>query len=151
MTELYQGFVTTASALSAVVLNALWQDALIVLCVWLVLRAWPRVNASTRYIVWSATLVAALIVPVATTMAFFTPPRAVPIAEPAAPSRGANPAPATSLHKVSTPRVMPKAQAVPVPPPGLPERMHVTLPLPVTVAVCALWLVLAVYALVRLT
>ena len=75
MTELYQGFVTVASAVSAIVLNALWQDALLVLCVWLVLRVWPRVNASTRYTVWSATLAAALIVPVVTTLVFFAAPQ----------------------------------------------------------------------------
>ncbi|MGB7015049.1 MAG: hypothetical protein WBD69_03760, partial [Candidatus Cybelea sp.] len=62
---------------AATVLNALWQDALLVLCVWLLLRAWPRINAATRYVVWSATLLAALVVPVATTLAFFTPAQPV--------------------------------------------------------------------------
>ena len=44
-----QGLTTVASAISATVLNALWQDALLVLCVWLLLRLWPGVNAATRY------------------------------------------------------------------------------------------------------
>ncbi|MFZ1017752.1 MAG: hypothetical protein WAN39_07775, partial [Candidatus Cybelea sp.] len=74
---------------AATVLNALWQDALLVLCVWLLLRAWPRINAATRYVVWSATLVAALVVPVATTLAFFTPAQPVVTAV----SDGARPRP----------------------------------------------------------
>ena len=73
MTDWYQGLVTFVSAVSATALNALWQDALLVIFVWLLLRAWPRVNAATRYIVWSATLAAAFVIPVATTLAFFTP------------------------------------------------------------------------------
>src|ERR1700751_1335567 len=73
MADWQQSFVTVASAISAVALNALWQDALLVLCVWLLLRAWPRVNAATRHLVWGATLVGAFILPVATTLPFFAP------------------------------------------------------------------------------
>ena len=46
-------------AIAATVLNALWQDALLVVAVWLVLHAWPRINAATRYAVWIVTLLAA--------------------------------------------------------------------------------------------
>ena len=62
--------------LSAIVLNALWQDALLVVSIWLLLRVWPRINAATRYVVWSATLVAAFVIPIATTLAFFRAARA---------------------------------------------------------------------------
>ena len=48
VTDVQQDFVTVASAVAAIALNALWQDALLVLCVWLLLRAWPRLNAATR-------------------------------------------------------------------------------------------------------
>ena len=37
--------------IAAIVLNALWQDALLLAVVWLVLAAWPRINAATRYAV----------------------------------------------------------------------------------------------------
>ena len=50
-----QELVTAASAVAAIAINALWQDALLVLGVWGLLRAWPHLNASTRYTVWSAT------------------------------------------------------------------------------------------------
>ena len=152
MSELLQGFLTAASALSATLLNALWQDALLVLCVGLLLRAWPGINAATRYAVWSATLVAAFVVPVATTLAFFAPPSGLAVAHDS-----------VARHTVTTVRVAPRGadafaerQAVATPPaPGpqtlrLPQRARVTLPLPVALAVFVLWAVLAGYALVRL-
>ena len=155
MTELYQGFVTVASALSAIVLNALWQDALLVLCVWLLLRVWPRINASTRYTVWSATLAAALIVPVVTTLVFFAAPQATQLSQPlTSHTSGVAPAHESLKPRSATRTTVPRAQTpVRVPKetaPLLPERLHVTLPLPLTLGVFALWLVLATYALARL-
>lgn len=155
MSGLQQGFLTVASALSAVVLNALWQDALLVVCVWLLLRAWPRINAATRYAVWSATLVAAFIVPVATTLAFFAPAQAVQ-------SRSA--AVHQSIHQTTA---LPRERAAhrevpatrrPAVTPGVPEqvparmfeRARVTIPIGVSVAVFLLWLGFAGFAIVRL-
>ncbi len=150
MNGLEQGFLTVASALSAIVLNALWQDALLVLCVWLLLRAWPRINAATRYAVWSATLIAAFVVPVATTLAFFAPAQVVTtlatIRQTATVSHEPVkhtelPAP---LQRTTTPA---GAQPEPV---RLPERARVTIPTAVSVAVFLLWLGFAGYAIVRL-
>ena len=141
---------------AATVLNALWQDALLVLCVWLLLRAWPRINAATRYVVWSATLVAALVVPVATTLAFFTP--AQPVAttvDGSAHTASANvayergPAPANLQIQNSSPTAAQRPSLTGALPP-LPPRLHVTLPLPVAIGVFAAWAVLAGYALVGL-
>ncbi|MGA8576426.1 MAG: M56 family metallopeptidase, partial [Candidatus Cybelea sp.] len=152
MNELQQGFLTAASAISATLLNALWQDALLVLCVWLLLRVWPGINAATRYAVWSATLVAAFVVPVATTLAFFAPAPGLSAAH----DSGAR-------HTVAITRAAPQRataftqrQTVATPPaaqpetPRLPQRAHVTLPGPVAITVFVLWTVLAGYALVRL-
>ena len=153
MSELQQGFLTVASAISATVLNALWQDALLVLCVWLLLRAWPRINAATRYAVWSATLVAAFVVPVATTLAFFAPAvtvvttdRQSEAATSVQPHRSlSNHRPLPSQRRtVATPNAQGQAPA------RLPERARITLPAPVAIGVFAVWLVLAGYALVRL-
>jgi uncharacterized protein YjbI with pentapeptide repeats/beta-lactamase regulating signal transducer with metallopeptidase domain len=147
VSELHQGFVTVASALAAITLNALWQDALLVLCVWLLLRAWPRINAATRYTVWGATLIAAIVVPVATTLAFFAPPSTV-----AAPVL-------TTAHErvrhVAAPRTNVPVRSAQVPiaapeAPRLPERLRVTLPLPVSFSIFGLWALLAAYALARL-
>lgn len=153
MSELQQGFLTVASALSATVLNALWQDALLVLCVWLLLRAWPRINAATRYAVWSATLVAAFVVPVATTLAFFAPPAPAVTTQHAS---AVTTAPIGRVHHQSLPshRQTAAASTLSAPasaPARLPERARITLPAPVAIAVFAVWLVLAAYALVRLS
>ncbi len=157
-----QDFVTVASALSAIAINALWQDALLVLCVWLMLRAWPRINAATRYTVWSATLLAAFALPVATTLAFFTPsaPQAASVAASLqqrsaaiqAPPRAAAPVPAPVRHSVATSKAAASTAAAPRQQftARLPERLRLTLPVPVALGVFALWVVLAGYALVRL-
>jgi uncharacterized protein YjbI with pentapeptide repeats/beta-lactamase regulating signal transducer with metallopeptidase domain len=150
MTELPQGFVTVVSALSATALNALWQDALLVASIWLLLRLWPRINAATRYTVWSATLIAAFIIPIATTLAFFAAPQHLS----AAPARTV----ASNVHLKSS--VAHTAATVQRPaghavvtsqaPARLPERLRLTLSTPVALAVFAAWLLLATYALVRL-
>ena len=71
--QLLAQLASAAGAVTAIAVNALWEDALLVVCVWLLLRAWPGLNAATRYIVWSATLIATVVVPVATTLPFLVP------------------------------------------------------------------------------
>jgi uncharacterized protein YjbI with pentapeptide repeats/beta-lactamase regulating signal transducer with metallopeptidase domain len=153
MADWGQTFITFASAISAIALNALWQDALLVLCVWALLRAWPGINASTRYVVWNAALVAALVVPVATTLAFFT------VAKPAI-SAHASISTARTTQSAAVPTLKQTraktSQPVASPPQTpqvsrLPERMRLTVPVPLALAIFAIWLALAAYALVRLT
>lgn len=147
MTALEQGFVTFASAVTATVVNALWQDALLVGCVWLLLRAWPKINAATRYVVWSATLAAAIIVPVATTMAFFTAAQPAVKTQPASVATSSHhaPAPAAPVHtQIVTPAASPAVVS------KMPERLRVTLPVAAAIGIFAVWLVLALYALTRL-
>ncbi len=152
-----QDFVTLASALSAIAINALWQDALLVLCVWLMLRAWPRINAATRYTVWSATLAAAFVLPVATTLALFTPsaPQTAPVATSAQQRSAAIRVPTRASAPLRVPARRSVAAATAAAPQQqliarLPERLRVMLPVPVALGVFALWLVLAGYALARL-
>jgi len=45
----------------AVIFNTLWQGALIAGVAWVTLRIFSRANATTRYAVWSLTLLAMLI------------------------------------------------------------------------------------------
>ena len=151
MIALPQGFVTAATVLSAIVLNALWQDALLVVSIWALLRLWPRINAATRYVVWSATLVAAFVVPVATTLSFFAAPQSAPAAASSTrvwqPRAGMTPA-AQRPHpsRAANAARSEAAQAMP----RVPERLRLTVPAPLGVAVFVLWLLLASYALVRL-
>ncbi len=157
-----QGLAHFAGAATAIAINALWEGALLVVCIWLLLRAWPRINAATRYIVWSATLVATVVVPIATTLPFLTPSSPTAVTEAAvrvpipmvthaltavpshttpAQSRASGSAAATRSGEAA-----PGAYAVP----RLPERFRMTLPLPVILAVLAIWTGLALFAFLRL-
>jgi uncharacterized protein YjbI with pentapeptide repeats/beta-lactamase regulating signal transducer with metallopeptidase domain len=154
-----QELVTAASAVAAIAINALWQDALLVLGVWALLRAWPHLNASTRYTVWSATLVAAVIVPAATTVPFLAAPP-----PPVSSKTGAAPAartpiltPGTVAARHAEPSVASGAgggvasETLPrVSPLRFPERFRLTLPLPVAIGIAAAWALLAALALIRL-
>ncbi|MDQ6930865.1 MAG: M56 family metallopeptidase, partial [Candidatus Eremiobacteraeota bacterium] len=52
----------------AVMFNSIWEDAILVFAVWLLLRAIREVNASTRYFSWLVTMIAAVVLPVITTI-----------------------------------------------------------------------------------
>lgn len=52
----------------AVLLNSLWQGALIALIAWTVLRVFARANASTRYAIWALALVAMIVIPFFTSL-----------------------------------------------------------------------------------
>ncbi|MFY9719086.1 MAG: pentapeptide repeat-containing protein [Candidatus Cybelea sp.] len=137
--------------IAAIVLNALWQDALIVTSIWLFLRVWPQINAATRYVVWSATLFAAALVPVATTLAFFSP--AQQIATVAAHESYAAGAPVHRFVAPARTQRLPESQTAGSPVPGslsLPSRPRVTLPLGVAIAVFAIWALLSGYAAIGL-
>jgi uncharacterized protein YjbI with pentapeptide repeats/beta-lactamase regulating signal transducer with metallopeptidase domain len=136
-------------AIAATVLNALWQDALLVVAVWLVLHAWPRINAATRYAVWIVTLLAALVVPIVTTLAFFTssPPAAATTA--AQGIARTNPSHAVVVPQRRYQHTM-RAIGSPGTTVSLPTRLHVTLPLPVALAVFAAWALLTGYAAIGL-
>jgi beta-lactamase regulating signal transducer with metallopeptidase domain len=138
------------NAAAGVAINALWQDALLVLGIWLLLRAWPQVNAVTRYAVWSVTLAAAAIVPVATTLPF--------VHSAAPPVRAAH---ADGLHAAAR-RVTSPSAAQPAASsgiavssqraarPSLPPRLVFALPTAVAMAICCAWIALVLYSLARL-
>lgn len=151
-----------AGAVTAVAINALWEDALLVVCVWLLLRAWPGLNAATRYMVWSATLIATVVVPVVTTLPFIVssspatamrdtavraPMPMVTHALTAAPAAAANAA--AHLSHAARPAETTPERSAPAPL-RLPERFRMTLPLPLAIAVLAAWILLALVCLVRL-
>ena len=157
-----QGLAQFAGAVTAIAINALWEGALLVVCIWLLLRAWPSINAATRYIVWSATLVATVVVPIATTLPFLTPssPTAVTAAAVRVPipmvthALTAVPSahPETGGPHAANPRgsLRRNAGRAHSAPPRLPERFRMTLPLPVVLAVLAIWTGLALVSFLRL-
>ena len=54
-----------ARATTEAMLNGLWQGTLLVALVWCLLKAIPRLNATTRYVVWWAALIAVICLPIA--------------------------------------------------------------------------------------
>lgn len=147
-----QTLAQVAGGATAIAINSLWEGALLVVCIWLLLRAWPGINASTRYIVWSATLIATVVVPIATTLPFLAPssPSAVSAAAVRVPIPMVTHA-LTAAPMVRNTRPAPAAApATTSSVPRLPDRFRVTLPLPVVLGVLAVWLLLTVVALARL-
>jgi uncharacterized protein YjbI with pentapeptide repeats/beta-lactamase regulating signal transducer with metallopeptidase domain len=140
-----------ATPVAAIALNALWEGALLVAGVWLLVRSWPQINASTRYTIWSATLVAIVLVPVATTLPFLESPSP---ASSQATEKVVRVAPVTHTltttlsPKLSAPETNHVASAAPAP--ALPPRFHLTMPASLAVAVFALWGLLVAASLVRL-
>jgi uncharacterized protein YjbI with pentapeptide repeats/beta-lactamase regulating signal transducer with metallopeptidase domain len=136
---------TFATTVTAVGLNSLWEDALVVACVWIFLRTWPRVNAATRYVIWSAALVATVVVPVATTLPFLSmspPAAATATVKASVPSVTHAFAAAPALHAAA----LPPYRSVPEP----LRRPHVALPFALAVVFASVWLLLAILGLVRL-
>jgi uncharacterized protein YjbI with pentapeptide repeats/beta-lactamase regulating signal transducer with metallopeptidase domain len=86
---------------TAIGLNSLWEDAILIACVWMLVRAYPRINAATRYVIWSAALAAAVIVPIATTLPFLS-------TSPPAAATPAVKAPVRSLTRAFTPSTQPR-------------------------------------------
>lgn len=140
-----------ATPVAAIALNALWEGALLVAGVLLLVRSWPQINASTRYTIWSATLVAIVLVPVATTLPFLESPSP---ASSQATEKVVRAAPVTHAltttlsAKLSAPETNHVASAGPAP--ALPPRFHLTMSASLAVAVFALWGLLAAASLVRL-
>ncbi|HKE37165.1 MAG TPA: pentapeptide repeat-containing protein [Candidatus Baltobacteraceae bacterium] len=158
LAALIDNFNAVAVPVAAIVLNALWQGALLVGAVWLFVRSWPQLNASTRYAIWSATLAAVVIVPIATTLPFFTFTAAM---QPAASTTSSSPETSAKAQRVVRAPMVTHALTTPVKqaevpaqsaaqPAALPPRFRVTFPLPLAIGVFAIWIALALLALVRL-
>ncbi|MBV9148276.1 MAG: pentapeptide repeat-containing protein [Candidatus Eremiobacteraeota bacterium] len=144
----------------AVFLNSLWEDALLALAVWALLRN-VRVNASTRYFSWLVTLIAAILLPVLTTVPLT---KGHPTARPATQTQVArNTAPVVprtvaahasvqrSQHIatntgpiVVTPAIAP-SNAI-----RLPSRLHLSMPIWLAEALFALWAAVALLIALRL-
>jgi len=88
----------------AVLLNSLWQGALIALIAWGVLRIFSRANAATRYAIWALALAAMIVTPIFTSLPHVSveaPPAHTAWMQPASTSSSTNasaPAQAAAAH-----------------------------------------------------
>ncbi len=130
--------------LLSVLLNSLWEGGAIALAVWLVLRMARNANATTRYLVWTCALVAAVVLPVAT--AFLTnvtsPPKRPIVSRTSALSVS---------HISARPRIVAHViqSTQPAPPVTSPQRVQIRIPQNVVWALLALWGAIALYQLIR--
>jgi uncharacterized protein YjbI with pentapeptide repeats/beta-lactamase regulating signal transducer with metallopeptidase domain len=134
-----------------VLLNGLWQGALIAGVTWAALRLSPRVNASTRYAAWTLALAATLILPLVTSVTRISYQDA---------PHAATSANETSMQSVRIPRSDARTtHHTPAAPAAasaehlsLPQAPNVTVapPAVLTSALFALWALAAVALLVRL-
>src|SRR5947209_19879857 len=68
----FHAFEPAARIIVATLFNSLWEDALLALIVWAILRFATNVNATTRYALWISALVAAIVLPLVTTAPLVT-------------------------------------------------------------------------------
>jgi uncharacterized protein YjbI with pentapeptide repeats/beta-lactamase regulating signal transducer with metallopeptidase domain len=136
---------------TAIGLNSLWEDAIVIACVWMLVRAYPRINAATRYVVWSAALAAAVIVPVATTVPFLSmspPAAATPAVK--APVRSVTRAFTASAQPRDTVRTERSISGDrPLNRPTL-HRLHFALPIWLAVVAASAWALVAFAGLLQL-
>ncbi|MBV8424169.1 MAG: pentapeptide repeat-containing protein [Candidatus Eremiobacteraeota bacterium] len=131
----------------AILLNSLWQGALIALVASGVLRIFVRANAATRYAIWAFALIAMVAIPVVTSV-----PR-VSVEPAAAPARNLSTSTTVATH--DAPRRTATHQMAPVPanpPISLPQFRVPRVHLSSTIALAAfgLWALAALVVLVRL-
>lgn len=63
MASVFRIIADSAPAAAEALINSIWQGLLVVLIVWLVLRAIPRINATTRYGIWWGAMLAVVALP----------------------------------------------------------------------------------------
>ncbi|HEV7180671.1 MAG TPA: pentapeptide repeat-containing protein [Candidatus Baltobacteraceae bacterium] len=146
----------------AILLNSLWQGALIAFVAWLALRIFASANASTRYLVWALALAAVVIVPVATSLSRIsidhpatqwtaqTSPSSSAVKHAASHVTTEQAAPVKTEPK--TPAAMPEASDA-VAAPNAAERLpslHFTVPALAAAIAFGVWLLAALVVLVRL-
>lgn len=139
-------FAQPALSISGMLFASVWEGALVVAAVWLFLRSFSRLGASTRYAIWLCVLVMLVVAPVCT-VAFSTQHASQPASISASsPAGRANAAAATQTFTVPV-RPAHAAQsgdvaATPSIAPA-PARRHINIPLDLSLAIAALWVLAA--------
>lgn len=141
----------------ATLFNSLWEAALLAFAVWLILRALPNLNATTRYAAWCVALVASLLLPLATALPQISvqqsiahnaaqPVKSLPVTVPQ--KTAAVPRHAQSLAKTAAP----VRTSAPAPRSALrlPQRLRFAVPQFVALGLFVAWVLAAIALLVRL-
>lgn len=132
----------------ATLFNSLWEAAVLAFAVWLVLRALPNVNATTRYAAWCLALGGALLLPLATAVPQITVQHPATVMQQPAPSAGVSHVSSTTYAAHATAPVQAAANAQPAM--TLPQRLRFALPEYVALALFGIWILAALLLVVRL-
>ncbi len=130
----------------AILFDTLWEAAVVACLVWLILRAIPQLNATTRYSAWSVGLIAGMLLPLATAI-----PQ-VSVLQPATPQT-ATQLTSTTHHPASVaapPSAVTQPRTNDGSPMRLPERLRVRIPHSVGLGFFAAWALIALLLLLRL-
>jgi beta-lactamase regulating signal transducer with metallopeptidase domain len=134
--------------LLGVLLNSLWEGAVIAFVAWFVLRIARNANATTRYLVWTCALVATVVLPVATALAVDVTHATRVVKPPVVSSQSSvDVAPAIPRHTRLVPQPTHTAESTPLPP--VPRRLEIRLPQNVVWGAIGLWAAIALFQLVR--
>jgi beta-lactamase regulating signal transducer with metallopeptidase domain len=125
----------------AVLFNGLWEAALLAIVAWIALRSMPNGNATTRHSVLAAALLASLVLPVATAVITTVHPTFASIA---------THVPAKIAPLTLPKSVKPAAQTQVAPPIAAPQRASIALPRSIAIAIVVVWVLGALFVLVRL-
>lgn len=143
-----------ARVVVATLFNSLWEGALLAIAVWALLSILPNINATTRYVAWTIVLIAALVLPVVTSL----PQISVETAQVTSPATVAThvsgPAKTSIAHSAGKKYVAPRpvvnapaSQPVPI---AQPFRLHLAMPSAVALGIFAAWILAALFLLIRL-
>ncbi|HTX02500.1 MAG TPA: pentapeptide repeat-containing protein [Candidatus Acidoferrales bacterium] len=131
----------------AVLLNSLWQGALIAFVAWGVLRIFSRANAATRYAIWALALAAMIVIPIFTSLPHVSveaPPTHAALIPPAPASSDTHASAPAQVHVAhhGAARSLPFTLNVPAP--------QVKIPSVFALAVFSIWGIAALVVLGRL-
>jgi len=129
-----------------VLINSLWEDAILVVAVWFLLRMSRETNASTRYFSWLVTLIVAVVLPIVTTIPQLSASAHAHFSIQPSPLRQANslsPKHPRPPRAGAVPRSSAPVQATPFIPFRFPSRLYVALPAWFASSFFSLWAIVA--------
>ncbi|MGR4066199.1 MAG: M56 family metallopeptidase, partial [Vulcanimicrobiaceae bacterium] len=136
-------FEPAGRAIVAVLLNSLWEAAVLAFAVWLVLRVVKNLNAATRCVVLSCALAAAVVLPIVTTLPLVTtasaPAISAPVRAPSTQTAAARTASAPATYAAASHAVAQEPAARPQIGVRLPARLHLAFPTLLAAILLALW------------
>lgn len=128
---------SVALSISSLLFASMWEGALIAALVWIILRAFPKLSASTRYAVWLCTLAMMIAAPICTLT--------LSAAHQSITTTSLPPLPGPTTADLTTDGLVTLQSKVELPAPAsVPERARISIPVGLSIAIAALWALVAI-------